>query len=486
MNLISTFFGCPNLAGFNRLACTAVLLAVLGEGTPGRAQNWDPALTNGASGGGAGTWNATNANWYTGSADAVWNSTTATFGGTAGSVSVSGPLSATGLTFNTTAYVLSNANGTSSLTLTGTPTINVSTGYTTFNATLAGTNGFTKSGTGTLYLGGTNSGLSGTVTVTGGAIGVNSAAALGSASVSLNNSTSFTYVLTFGGSGMNVSNNISYNAAVKNYVANTGGNNTYSGVMSFAGTGGGGLASTAGNTLTVTQGIQNTGGGIYFGGSAYLGTILLNASGSGTGGARIDGGKVVVGAGTTNATGSGAITLNGGTLAGTGTVGAVVMNATTLGTTSFSVLAPGDIGTAGTLTAASLTWNGTAATYTTSLTFDIGANQAGSDELILTGALTKGTAGTFLFNFNDISGGASAGQTYTLISAGSIGGGFTASDFSASGLSGTFSIVGNSVDFTVAAVPEPSTYLLLGFGLGTIVLTSGRRGRRILFAGKVA
>jgi hypothetical protein len=81
---------------------------------------------------GAGTWNTTNTNWGTatgGPYTHAWASGLATFEGTAGIVTIGAPVSATGLTFNKSAYSLSGSNV---LTLTGIPTITIGTSTTNY------------------------------------------------------------------------------------------------------------------------------------------------------------------------------------------------------------------------------------------------------------------------------------------------------------------------------------------------------------------
>ena len=114
----------------------------------------DSAIT-----GGAGTWDTINGNWTTdgGASNIAWvnGADTAIFGGTAGAVTLSEPISAGGLTFNTTGYSLL---GNQTLTLAGTtPTINVSAttaaiGNSTNATVLTGSAGLTKAGSGQLLV----------------------------------------------------------------------------------------------------------------------------------------------------------------------------------------------------------------------------------------------------------------------------------------------------------------------------------------------
>jgi hypothetical protein len=142
----------------------------------------------------------------------------------------------------------------------------------------------------------------------------------------------------------------------------------------------------------------------------------------------------------------GAATINGGTLSGTGTVGNIILN-------SGAFIAPGD--SPGTLHGSSLTWNGGGA-----FNFQLGATNsaADSDSLALTGTLTKGNAGAFVFHFSDGNGAPVLNTIYTLITfSGATN--FTAADFSYDytgadpSLVGTFVVSANSIQFTATTTP---------------------------------
>lgn len=136
--------------------------------------HWDGTDTTANADGGAGAWNTTGTNWddaSTGGANASWPSVStgdddAVFGGTGGAVDVdSGGITANDISLNVTGYTI----GGGTLTLGG--TVNVitaapnSNNVATISAPLAGTNGFTRAGSGTLTISGSNTGLSGAVTV---------------------------------------------------------------------------------------------------------------------------------------------------------------------------------------------------------------------------------------------------------------------------------------------------------------------------------
>ncbi|BCU79727.1 autotransporter-associated beta strand repeat-containing protein [Luteolibacter sp. LG18] len=91
-----------------------VFLAVASSLQLGHAAqlSWDPSLTPAIPSGGAGTWDLVTANWSNGASDLPWTDTvsyadTATFGGTAGTVTLSGTLAAKGLVFTAPGYTLS-------------------------------------------------------------------------------------------------------------------------------------------------------------------------------------------------------------------------------------------------------------------------------------------------------------------------------------------------------------------------------------------
>lgn len=130
------------------------------------------------------------------------------------------------------------------------------------------------------------------------------------------------------------------------------------------------------------------------------GTLVLTGADGFNGPTTINGGTLRVdGALTRSAT----TVNNGGTLGGTGTVQGVTLN-------SGGSIAPGD--SPGVLHATSLTWNGDSA-----MKFELGATNstADSDLLQLSGTLTKGSAGTFTFQFSDGNGAPALNTTYTLI-----------------------------------------------------------------------
>jgi fibronectin-binding autotransporter adhesin len=188
------------------------------------------------------------------------------------------------------------------------------------------------------------------------------------------------------------------------------------------------------------------------------GTQQLGDVNTYTGTTTVSGGTLVVDG---SISGSATTVQTGGTLGGSGTVGSLSLQ-------SGGTLAPG-LESAGesikTLTATGLTWNGGG-----TMDFDLSASSNASDLLALgSGALTEGTGGTFQFNFL---GGGEAGQTYDLIN-------FTSTTFASpaafsatnlgSGLSANFELSGSQLEVQIQAVPEPSAWGALVWGVGILI-----------------
>ncbi|MGE3905998.1 MAG: autotransporter domain-containing protein [Reyranellaceae bacterium] len=158
-----------------------VISLVVTSEMAGGNQFWDGAnqtpgsVANGR--GGSGVWSADagNTNWtdMAGSANTGWAGDFAIFAGTAGTVTVEGPVDFTGMQFVTSGYQLvSGANG-ELVTDTATTNIRVGTGITTeIGVAISGSGGLAKQEGGTLVLSGANT-YTGDTAIDGGVLLVN-------------------------------------------------------------------------------------------------------------------------------------------------------------------------------------------------------------------------------------------------------------------------------------------------------------------------
>jgi fibronectin-binding autotransporter adhesin len=216
---------------------------------------------------------------------------------------------------------------------------------------------------------------------------------------------------------------------------------------------GGTLRNVSGSDLTITGLASTTTGRINLSVSA---TSTLHADASHS--ISLGDNTHLTGNGNLSKTGSGTLVINGSSTTYSGKI--TIHSGTLAGTTTLSntssieiaggVLAPGN--SIGTITTGSMSWNSLG-----SMSFDLSDITDASDLLSLTGALSKGTGSSFLFDFN---GSGRNGGIYTLVQFGSTN--FSASDFSyqnlTQGLSGSFAI--NEGSLTFAVIPEPSSTLL--------------------------
>ncbi len=171
---------------------TCIFTCLLSQ-APAADLHWD-GQTSGGTNGTSDTWDTTTANWnpnpdFSGTAQPFTAADNVTFSGTPGTVTLATAINAGTVTFATTGY-----------------TIDTAANPTTW-ATLAGSSGFTKTGSSTLTLSGASS-ASGTVTLSAGRITLGNNTALGTSSLTLNGGTlernaigTVTNAITVGASG---------------------------------------------------------------------------------------------------------------------------------------------------------------------------------------------------------------------------------------------------------------------------------------------
>ena len=140
------------------LGIADIIIEAVPSGTP---KNWKT---------GTGNWDTSSAFW----SGALWNNTghyNAVFGGTAGTVTLTEPVTAVDLEFNSGSYVIAGTSP-NILTLTGRIDVDDSTATTvaaTINAPITGTGGLLKTGPDTLELGGANT-FTGTLAIDNGKV----------------------------------------------------------------------------------------------------------------------------------------------------------------------------------------------------------------------------------------------------------------------------------------------------------------------------
>ena len=260
--------------------------------------NWD-ANGGGAGSGGTGSWSTavTATNWTAnGTTFLVWSSiadqsnAVASFGGTAGTVSLTASFLANSLNFATSGYTLQAATGRNITNVSGNVTVG-SDASATINPSvrLGGTNGFTKLGAGTLTLGNTNN-YSGATTISAGAVvyGTNQALQGGSLVVQSGATldlAGFTHLVAVSGSTLSGGGTITgTSGSLLGYdVTST---SDFSGVLS----GGLSLLMDATGNLTLSGSSANT----YTGSTTLIaGTLVLNK----TAGVNAVGGNLFIGDG---------------------------------------------------------------------------------------------------------------------------------------------------------------------------------------------
>jgi|GEM_PF-2224798 len=274
-------FGRASALVFIFITGTAVIVS---SASQAQTLEWDTTTGDNTVNGGTGTWDGATQNWTAdvGNSNIAWGSGgDAVFGGTAGTVDVSGPQAASGLSFTSDGYTLTGNIGDGDiLTLTGTNAqIDVATGTATLGVKLADVNqgGLVKTGDGTLILS-EFSDLYGMVTIDAGTLSITKSGVLNGTGngVTVNSGATFDVAASEGidnfiGSGSTVIANGQTLSVGLNSVSFSG---EYSGVISGAGA----LHSYADRTLsgdnTFTGGLTVQGGALLLSGS--LDTNAIN------------------------------------------------------------------------------------------------------------------------------------------------------------------------------------------------------------------
>ncbi len=282
--------------------------------TPGIAPFvWDPTgVYNDGTTGGAGTWNTSGTSFdglpqpevLTGQTptDTTWVNGTnlAVFGGNPGTglVNVASGISAAGLQFDMFGYQLSGGTLTLNTPAGSVPTIEVRAGSVKVITPVSGTQGFTKTGAGTVVLGGVNN-YTGVTTIQSGTVSVSTLAnggtpsGLGAASAAAANLVFDGGTLQFTGATAFTDRNFTVNGGKTAVIdVNSAAANL---ILGGGGTGAGGLAKIGPGVLTLA------GSNNYIGGTAILGGTLVNlgtiaGSVSVQTGARLSGGGTIIGA----------------------------------------------------------------------------------------------------------------------------------------------------------------------------------------------
>ncbi len=506
------------------------LPALLAGTSWGATATWDPAFSLAGSDG-SGAWTGS-ANWSNGTSDAFWtDGDTAIFGsgGTAGTVTLPGTVAVAGIVFNPVAGSYTISGGTIGFGATSSITANASA---TISSALSGSaTTLSKLGTGTLTIGGPSTGISAinvnagvlkTATTGAGSFGnsatnivVSSGAAVqvASGSVIQNNitfnggSAPAAYVggatlsggvtLASGDTKINAGNTAKITGVISGSGSLTlsgpnkltlSGLNTYSGgttitdgVLEVAGGGSLGtgavvngtnltLNTTAGN-LTITNAISGSGSITKSG----PGTATLSGAITSTGYTIVSGGTLLVNGtktGTTGASGSLVYVSSGAKLGGTGTIIGATAGAITL--LSGGAISPGLANAIGILTATSLAW--TTDSATAGMIFNLG-NGGLSDLLVLTGAFTRSSGTSYVFDFQN----SGANGVYTLVNYGSTASTSVANLVATnlpSGRTGTFNLSGTGAgSLTLTVVPEPGEIGLAIAALAGLAIIARRRSR---------
>ena len=413
------------------LALLLLVFACLPLAAPA-ALFWDADGSTTAATGGTGNWDSTSSLWRSGSSTGtlgLWlndGTAAATFGGTAGTISLTENISINSLTLNVGQTIASP--GGSTLTFSGaSASINGTSGSAaTISAIIAGSVALTKAQSVQLTLSGANT-FSGGLAVTGGRLNFNNNSAAGSGTVSVGSQTA------------NVS------------LGTTAATTTLANDFSFAPTATKtiDLFATSGNSLTLNGVVS--GSGDFSVGATGSGTVVLGGNNTFTGALSISAGILRLGNdGALNSATPAALSMSGGTLRLNG----------------HSVTVSGLSGAAGTID------NGVAGTATLTV-----SRATGSDTF--SGVLANGTAGTLSLAKSGagtlILGGANTFTGGTTVSGGSLqlGANNVLPDSGTFTLSGGTLVLNKKTDYAGPLSVVASSVITLSAGAGGVLSFNG-------------